>query len=517
MTEVITLTGNDLTLEQVVEVARKGATITLSQEAIEAVNASRKIIDDIVDSKKVTYGVNTGFGSLVKVSIPQEETRQLQENLIRTHSSGFGDPLGEDEVRAIMLIRINSLLKGYSGIRLSTIETLMAMLNNGVVPHIPEKGSLGASGDLAPLSHMVLPMLGLGRAYYNGELLEGKEAMARAGVEVIHLEAKEGLALINGTTVLTAIGALATHDSIELLKLSDIAGALSLEVHNGIVNAFDEELHIIRPQSGQLATAKNIRHMLEGSTLTTQATAERVQDPYTLRCMPQIHGASKDTVAYVKKKVEIEINSVTDNPIITRSGDVISGGNFHGEPMAQPFDYLGIGSAEIGNVSERRVERLVNTNLSGLPSFLVKHPGVNSGFMITQYAAASLASENKILSHPASVDSITSCENQEDFVSMGTTAARTARDITKNSRRIVATEMMAACQAIDFIKDHGVLGKGTQVAYDVFRKYVKFIDLDKDIEMYDELEKATDVLINGELLKAVEEVVDLDIEFDFGK
>ena len=290
-----------------------------------------------------------------------------------------------------------------------------------------------------------------------------------------------------------------------------------MEVHNGIVNAFDEELHIIRPQSGQLATAKNIRHLLEGSTLTTQANAERVQDAYTLRCMPQIHGASKDTVAFVKSKVEIELNSVTDNPIVTRSGDVISGGNFHGEPLAQPFDYLGIGAAEIGNVSERRVERLVNTNLSGLPSFLVKHPGVNSGFMITQYAAASLASENKILAHPASVDSITSCENQEDFVSMGTTAARTARDIVGNSRRIVATELMAACQALDFVSDRGVLGKGTQVAYDFFRQHVNFIELDKDIEIYDELEKATDVLIKGDFLREVEKVVDLDIQFDFSK
>lgn len=512
MSKHIILDGKSLTLTQVVEVSRQKTTVSISDGAIEAVNASRQIIDDIVASKKVTYGVNTGFGSLVKVSIPQEETRQLQENLIRTHSSGFGDPLKEDEVRAIMLIRINSLLKGYSGIRLSTIDTLMSMLNKGVVPFIPEKGSLGASGDLAPLSHMVLPMLGLGKAYYHGELLAGREAMNRAGIPVIHLEAKEGLALINGTTVLTGIGALATYDAIELLKLADIVGAISLEVHNGIINAFDEELHIIRPQSGQLATAKNIRRLLKGSTLTTPATADRVQDAYSLRCMPQIHGASKDTIAYVKEKVDIELNSVTDNPIITRSGEVISGGNFHGEPLAQPFDFLGIGAAEIGNVSERRLERLVNTNLSGLPSFLVKYPGVNSGFMITQYAAASLASENKLLSHPASVDSITSCENQEDFVSMGTTAARTARDIVSNSRRIVATELMAACQGINFVKDRGDMGVGTQIAYDFFRQHVNFLEHDKDIEMYDELEKATEVLIKGDLLRAVEERVTLDIQ-----
>lgn len=513
MSKNIILTGNDLTLENVVEVARQGATVELSDGAIEAVNAARKIIDDIVENERVVYGVTTGFGSLCNVSIDKDDCTQLQENLIRTHSSGFGEPLAEDVVRAVMLIRINSLLKGYSGIRLSTINTLMNMLNKGVVPHIPGKGSLGASGDLAPLSHMVLPMLGLGRAYYKGELMTGKEAMEKAGVPVIQLVAKEGLALINGTTVLTGIGALATYDAIQLLKLSDVAGALSLEVHNGIYNAFDEDLHIIRPQSGQLATARNIRHLIEGSTLTTPATRERVQDPYTLRCIPQIHGASKDSIAYVKEKVEIEINSVTDNPIITRSGDVISGGNFHGEPMAQPFDFLGIAASEIGNVSERRVERLVNSQLSGLPSFLVKHPGLNSGFMITQYAAASLASENKILSHPASVDSIPSCENQEDFVSMGTTAARKALEIVKNSRRIVATEIMAACQALDFRLENGDLGKGTKVAYETFRKSVDFIELDKEIEMYDELEKATALLIDGSLLEAVEKEVELDIQF----
>ncbi|EUJ33164.1 histidine ammonia-lyase [Listeria floridensis FSL S10-1187] len=437
----------------------------------------------------------------------------MQENLIRTHSSGFGEPLAEDEVRATMLIRINSLVKGCSGIRLSTVETLLAMLNQGVIPHIPEKGSLGASGDLAPLAHMVLPMLGLGRAFYRGELLSGKEAMEKAGIEPIRLAAKEGLALINGTTVLTAVGALATYDAVELIKLSDIAGALSLEVHQGIVDVFDEALHRIRPQYGQLATAQNMRNLLSGSTKVVRASTERVQDPYTLRCIPQIHGANKDSVSYVKSKVEIEINSATDNPIVTESGKVISGGNFHGEPLAQPFDFLGIAAAEIGSVSERRIERLVNSSLSGLPSFLVKHPGLNSGFMITQYAAAALVSENKVLAHPASIDSIPSCENQEDFVSMGTIAARKARDIVNNARRVVATEIMAACQALDFEeKQVGKLGKGTQVAYDVFRKSVDFIENDRDIEIYDELEKATAVLSDGHLVAAVEAVVPLVLE-----
>ena len=513
MTQVIYLDGKSLTLDDVIQVARHGAKVAIKDSAIEDVKASRAIVDDIVRDKRVVYGVTTGFGSLCNVSISTEDTTQLQENLIRTHSSGFGAPLKEDQVRAIMLIRVNSLVKGYSGIRLSTIEKLVELLNKGVTPYVPEKGSLGASGDLAPLAHMVLPMLGLGQAYYQGRLYSGKEALERAGIEPIALAAKEGLALINGTTVLTAIGALVTYDAIQLLKLSDIAGALSLEVHNGITSPFDEDLHTIRPQSGQLATARNIRNLLENSGNTTEATQDRVQDPYTLRCIPQIHGASKDSIAYVLSKIEIEINSVTDNPIVRKDGKVISGGNFHGEPMAQPFDLLGIAISEIGNVSERRVERLVNSQLSKLPSFLVKHPGLNSGFMITQYACASLAAENKILAHPASVDSIPSCENQEDFVSMGTTAARKAGEILKNARRIVATEIMAACQALDLKGNEPFLGKGTRPAYDVFRQGVDFIEFDKDIEIYEELNKASAIIENPEFLEEVEKSVDLSIQY----
>ncbi|MGO1580640.1 MAG: histidine ammonia-lyase [Peptoniphilaceae bacterium] len=511
--EKIILTGEDLTLEDVIAVAREKAEVAISDDTIKKVKDSRQIVEDIIAEQRVVYGVTTGFGSLCNVSIEQDASAQLQENLIRTHSTGFGKPLKEDEVRALMLIRINSLVKGYSGIRMEVVKVILDMLNKGVVPHIPEKGSLGASGDLAPLAHMVLPMLGLGRAYYEGKLMPGKEAMEKAGIETVVLGAKEGLALINGTTVLTAIGALATYDAIELLKLCDIAGALSLEAHRGIIDAFYEKLHVIRPHKGCLATAKNIRGLVDESTYITHTADLRVQDAYSLRCMPQIHGASKDAIAFVKEKVEIEINAGTDNPIITPDGDVISGGNFHGEPMAQPFDFLGIAASEIGNVSERRIERLVNHQLSDFPSFLVKHPGLNSGFMITQYAAAALASENKVLAHPASVDSIPSCENQEDFVSMGTIAARKARDIVTNSRRILATEIMAACQAIDFREDENFkLGKGTQEAYNKVRETLKFIELDKDIEMYDELEKATELLMDGSIVKAVESKVKLDIQ-----
>ncbi len=508
----IKITGENLTLEELILVARGKAQVVVAQEAVKRVQESRKIIDEIVENERVVYGVTTGFGSLCNVSISKEDCAQLQENLIRTHSCGFGAAFEEETVRAIMLIRANSLLKGYSGIRLETLNTLVDMLNKGVCPFIPEKGSLGASGDLAPLSHMVLPMLGLGRAYYEGHLYSGKEAMQKAGIKMIALGAKEGLALINGTTVLTAVGALATYDAMELLKLGDIAAALSLEAHRGIIDAFDLRLHKIRAHAGQIATAQNMLNLLEGSTYVTKQAEIRVQDAYSLRCSPQIHGASKDAIAFVKQKVEIEMNSVTDNPIVTLEGDVISGGNFHGEPMALCFDYLGIAAAEIANVSERRLERLINHQLNDFPSFLVKYPGLNSGFMITQYAAAALVSENKVLAHPASVDSIPSCENQEDLVSMGTIAARKARDIVENVRRVVATEILAACQAIDFRKaENRMLGKGTQAAYDTVREKLDFIENDKDIEIYDELEKITKLLKDGSILHAVERKVGLSI------
>nr|WP_246582844.1 histidine ammonia-lyase [Clostridium mobile] len=505
------MTGNDLTLEEIINVARKGCKVSLSEDAVKSVKESRKIIDDIVENEKVVYGVTTGFGEFCNVSISKKDCNTLQENLIRSHACGYGPSFSTDIVRTIMLTRANALAKGYSGIKIETLNTLVEMLNKGVHPIIPEKGSLGASGDLAPLAHMVLPMLGLGEAEYKGEIMSGKEAMEKAGIPTIILDAKEGLALINGTQVLTSTGALATYDAIELLKVSDIAAALTIEALRGITDAFDERIHVIRAHAGQLATARNLLKLVEGSTYVTKQGELRVQDAYSLRCVPQIHGASKDTINYVKSKVEIEINSVTDNPIITREGDVISGGNFHGEPMALPFDFLGIGAAEIANVSERRLERLINPQLNDLPAFLARHGGLNSGFMITQYAAAALVSENKVLAHPASVDSIPSSANQEDLVSMGTIAARKARDIIQNATRVVATELMAACQAIDFRADKSFeLGKGTAEAYKVIREAVNFMEYDTDIEMYKELDRVTEVIVNGKILEEVEKVVDLE-------
>ncbi|MFR1707595.1 MAG: histidine ammonia-lyase [Clostridium sp.] len=506
MNKVI-INGNDLRLEDIVNVARNNYQVEISEDAIKRVGKSREIVDKIVEENRVVYGITTGFGKFSDVSISGEDCKTLQRNLIISHACGFGDSLDTDIVRTIILLRANALSKGYSGIRLSTLQTLVAMLNKGVHPIIPEKGSLGASGDLAPLSHMVLPMIGEGEAEYKGKIVSGREAMKEAGIEVVQLIAKEGLALINGTQVMTAVGALALWDGINLIKSGDIAAALTVEALRGITDAFDLRTHNIRPHEGQIETAKNILALVDGSSLVTSQGEIRVQDAYTLRCIPQIHGASKDALNYAKHKVEIEINSVTDNPIVTEEGDVISGGNFHGQPMALTFDFLGIAMSEIANVSERRLERLINYQLNDLPAFLVKHGGLNSGFMITQYAAAALVSENKILAHPASVDSIPSSANQEDHVSMGTIAARKARDIIRNAERVVATEILAACQAIDFREEY-TLGKGTKVAYDTVRDVVNFIE--NDVVMYKEIDKVTNILRSGELASKVEEVVKIN-------
>jgi histidine ammonia-lyase len=502
--KIIQINGNELTLDEIVKVARQGYKVELTLEAENRVVKSRSIVDEIVDNNRVIYGITTGFGKFSDVTISGEDCKQLQTNLIISHACGAGNPFSNEIVKTIMLLRANALAKGYSGIRLSTLKTLIQMINSGVNPIIPEKGSLGASGDLAPLAHMVLPMLGLGEAEFNGKILPGKEAMEKAGIKIIELTAKEGLALINGTQVMTAVGALAVYDAINLLKISDIAAALSLEALRGVKDAFDPRTHSIRPHSGQIQTAKNILNLTQGSTFITSQGEIRVQDAYSLRCIPQVHGASKDALEYIKNKVDIEINSVTDNPIVTEEGDVISGGNFHGQPMALSFDFLGIAMAEIGSISERRLERLINYQLNDLPAFLVKEGGLNSGFMITQYAAAALVSENKILAHPASVDSIPSSANQEDHVSMGTIAARKGRDIIENIQRVLATEIMAACQAIDFREGY-TLGVGTKEAYEVVRENVDFIE--KDVVMYVEMDKVTKLIQDESILKRVEQKI----------
>ncbi|QEK13089.1 histidine ammonia-lyase [Crassaminicella thermophila] len=498
--------GDSLTLQDVVNVARKGFSVELTDEALKKVKKSRAYVDKLVEEEKVVYGITTGFGKFSDVSISKDEAKDLQRNLIVSHACGVGKHFPEDIVRAIMLLRANALAKGFSGIQPKTLETLIEMINKGVHPAIPEKGSLGASGDLAPLAHMVLPLIGEGEAYYEGQLMSGKEAMEKAGIEPVVLTSKEGLALINGTQVLTAVGALTAYDAKNLAKLADISASLTVEALNGITDAYDKRVHEVRPHTGQINTAKNFLNILEGSERTTRQGEIRVQDAYTLRCLPQIHGASKDAIQYVLDKVAIEINAATDNPLIFADDEyAISGGNFHGQPMALTFDFLGIAIAELANVSERRIERLVNPQLSGLPAFLTQKGGLHSGFMIAQYAAAALVSENKVLAHPASVDSIPSSANQEDHVSMGTIAARTARDIYYNASRVIAIELIAAAQAIDFETADKKLGKGTKVAYDKIREVVETWGDDRI--MYKDINKSAELIDDNSIVEAVEAVI----------
>ncbi|WP_033166317.1 histidine ammonia-lyase [Clostridium sp. KNHs205] len=503
--EAVLINGSSLTLEEVEKVCRHNAPVILAPEQEKKVVESRCVVDKLVEEGQVVYGVTTGFGMFCNQVISKSESKKLQRNLIISHAVGAGNNLNRDVVRGIMLLRVNNLVKGYSGARLETINTLIQMLNAGVTPLIPEKGSLGASGDLVPLAHMVLPMIGMGKAEYKGQIYHGAQAMELANIPIIELTEKEGLALINGTQVMTAIGALTVFDAMNLLKISDVAAALSYEAQNGIINALDPRLHEVRPHKGQIDTAALLCTLLKNSKNVTEQGEIRVQDAYSLRCIPQVHGASKDALHYVKEKIEIEMNSVTDNPIIfTDTEEGISGGNFHGQPMAISFDFLGIAIAELANISERRIERMVNSSLSGLPSFLIEKGGVNSGFMIVQYTAAALVSENKVLAHPASVDSIPSSANQEDHVSMGTIAARKAMSIMENVRRVLAIELMCACQAIDLRGDRG-LGIGTGAAYALIREKVE--KLDEDRPLYEDINNCENLIIDGSLVSAVEEKV----------
>ena len=501
----IYIDGESLTLEELVKVARENYKVELTAEAIERVEKSRAVVDEFVDNEEVVYGITTGFGLFSNVSISKEETKELQRNLIVSDCCGVGNPYPEEIARAAMLLRANALAKGCSGIRLSTLNTLIEMLNKGVHPVIPEKGSVGASGDLCPLSHMVLVMLGEGEATYKGDIMPGKEAMDKAGIAIVELISKEGLALINGTQVLTAVGALAAYDAKNLTKLADIAASMTSEALNGIIDAYDEKVHKVRPHKGQINCAQNMLKILKGSKSTTRQGEIRVQDAYTLRCVPQIHGASRDAIDYVIDRVNTEINSATDNPLIfAENKQVISGGNFHGQPMALAFDFLGIAVAELANVSERRIERLVNPSLSGLPAFLVKKGGLNCGFMIPQYVAAALVSENKVLAHPACVDSIPTSANQEDHVSMGSISARKAREILNNVLNVLAIEVMTAAQAIDFGAANK-LSPATKAAYDKVREEVSVLENDR--VMYLDINKCRKLVDNNSLVKAVEEVV----------
>ncbi|MGG4448471.1 histidine ammonia-lyase [Brevibacillus sp. HB1.4B] len=493
---VVKVDGDQLRIEDVVSIARSATHIQLTEEALNRVRDSRAMVERMVSQQEVVYGITTGFGKFSDVMIHDEDVSKLQENLIMSHACGMGDPYAVEVVRAMMALRINALAKGYSGIREETLLQLVELCNRGVHPIIPQQGSLGASGDLAPLAHMVLVMLGKGEALVNGKRLSGKEALSEVGLSPIRLEAKEGLALINGTQAMTAQLCLALYDSRVLLESAELIAAMTIEALRGIPKAFDPQLHLVRPHPGQQESAKRLLQHLSGSKRTTAQGELRVQDPYSLRCLPQVHGATRDTLEYVWTTVTRECNSVTDNPILfTETGDVISGGNFHGQPMAFAADFLAIAMAELANISERRTERLVNPQLSGLPGFLTENGGLHSGFMITQYVAASIVSENKVLCHPASVDSIPSSANQEDHVSMGTTSARKLRTIVSNVTKVLAIEYLAAAQAIDF--GSGDLGTGTARAYEQLRRVIP--RLHEDREMHPDLVKAEELIQQGTL------------------
>jgi histidine ammonia-lyase len=444
-----------LTLEVLAQVARLGRKVTIGERARAAMARSRAVVDQVVaggDASPAVYGVNTGFGALAEVRISADQVTQLQQNLVRSHSSGVGTPLPREVVRAMMLLRAAVLATGRSGARLVCCERLCQLLDAGVHPEIPARGSVGASGDLAPLAHLALGMIGEGRAELRGEVLPAAEALRRAELQPLVLEAKEGLTLLNGTQHMTAIGGLTVLDAEETARIADIAGALSLEALKGTVRAFDERVIAARPHPGQIAVAKFLRELLVGSEIAeSHKDCGKVQDPYSLRCMPQVHGATRDMLEFTRTVLERETASSTDNPLVfADEGEMISGGNFHGQPVAIALDAAAIAVAELANISERRIEQLVNPHLSsGLPPFLAPDSGLNSGFMIAQVAAAALVSENKVLAHPASVDSIPSSAGREDHVSMGATSALKLSQIHDHVRTVLAIELLCAAQGID--------------------------------------------------------------------
>jgi len=499
------INGNDLTLEAVREVATQRRAVLLSPDAREAVDRARAVVDEIVASNKVAYAITTGVGKLSDVRIAGDQIRELQLNLVRSHAVGVGEPLSAPETRAMMLLRANSLAKGHSGVRGVIIDTLCEMLNRGVTPVVPSQGSVGASGDLAPLAHLALSLIGEGECCDDRESrVPSSEALKRAQIKPIVLEAKETISLINGTQAMLAVGTLALLAAETLVDSADVIGGLSCDALKGTDAAFDERIHKARPHNGQLKTAANLRHMLEGSQIRESHRAcGRVQDAYSLRCIPQVHGAVRDTLSHCREVFEIEANSAVDNPLVfitdptNAQGDVISGGNFHGEPLAFALDFLAIALSALAGISERRIERLVNPALSeGLPPFLAPGAGLNSGFMMPQVTAAALVSENKVLAHPASVDSITTSGNKEDYVSMGMTAASKLKRVVENARNVLAIEAMAVAQALDFMAPLKTSKRG-QTAHAAIRSVCT--TMDKDRVMYKDFARIADMIASGKL------------------
>jgi histidine ammonia-lyase len=485
----LVLDGESLTLE------------TLAT-ALDPATEIRVVIEKAVRDKKQVYGITTGFGALSDVVISRDKGRQLQKNILMSHAAGVGDPFPDEIVRLILALMINSKAKGYSGLRWKTLQTLVELFNRGVIPQIPAKGSVGASGDLAPLAHLSLVLIGRGKARFNGRLMSGAQALKRAEIDPVTLAEGEGLALINGTQVMTAIGTWTLHKAAQLAKLADVSASMSLEVLLGSNTQFHKRIHRVRPHKGQIQSAANMRLVTNDSEIiTSHKDCKRIQDAYSLRCSPQVHGASRDTIQFARQAITTEMNSATENPLVFPDGQILSGGNFHGQPIALALDHLAVALSELANISERRIERMVNPNLSGLPSFLIREGGLNSGFMIAQYTAAALVSENKTLAHPASVDSIPTSANKEDHVSMGTIAARKAREILENLKHVIAIELLCAAQGLDLLTNLKP-GKGTLSAYKVLRRHVSHMK--KDRELSPDIETVAGAIDNGEILSAVE-------------
>ena len=512
------LNGNDLTLDDVRQVVYERRPVLLQPEARASVERARSVVDHLVENEIVVYAVNTGVGHLADLHIPQSDVQKLQLNLVRSHSAGVGEPLSQEVTRAMMLLRANSLAKGFSGVRPVVIDTLCEMLNRHVHPVIPSQGSVGASGDLAPLSHLALGMIGEGEVMHEGKQVHAAAAMKKAEIKPLELHAKEAISLINGTQGMLAIGVLALLDVEILADAADVIGALTLDALKGTDVAFDERIHRARPHAGQLHVARNLRLMLEGSVIReSHLECQKVQDAYSLRCMPQVHGAVRDTVTHCREVFEIEMNSAVDNPLVFLEerkvgapkrgvgvnvpGVILSGGNFHGEPLAFALDFLAISLAALAGISERRIERLVNPALNeGLPPFLAPGAGLNSGFMMPQVTAAALVNENKVLSHPASVDSITTSGNKEDFVSMGMTAANKLIRVVVNTRNVLAIEALAAAQALDFRAPLQTSKRG-QMAYAAIRTVSPPITEDRVFSP--DFAKIAQVIASGELSQAL--------------
>jgi len=488
---------------------RERRPVLLSADAREAVDRARAVVDEIVASNKLAYAITTGVGKLSDVRIAGDQIRELQVNLVRSHAAGVGEPLSVAETRAMMLLRANSLAKGYSGVRAIVIDTLCEMLTRGVTPFVPSQGSVGASGDLAPLAHLALALIGEGECLdASGARVPSADALKRAQIKPLVLEAKESISLINGTQAMLALGTLALLETETLVDSADVLGGLCCDALQGTDAAFDERIHKARPHSGQMKTAANLRKMLEGSQIReSHRECGRVQDAYSLRCIPQVHGAVRDTLAHCRDVFEIEANSAVDNPLVfiadakNSEDDVISGGNFHGEPLAFALDFLGIALSALAGISERRIERLVNPALSeGLPPFLAQGAGLNSGFMMAQVTAAALVSENKVLAHPASVDSITTSGNKEDFVSMGMTAANKLKRIVENTRNVLAIEAMAVAQALDFLAPLKTSKRG-QAAHAAIRSVCPTVD--KDRVMYQDFARLAELIAEGRVAEVI--------------